>query len=114
MADNFNEELNNELGEMAEGEVNENLIELTDEETGESVLFEHLDTIFVDGVEYYALTEYIEEPTEEDDESDIYLMQPLVGDDGEEILEIVDDDDVLEKAFAIFRENHGEEFDFIG
>ena len=105
MSDFINEELNEEIGE----EVNENLIELTDEETGEKILFELLDTIIVDGNEYYALTEFVEEPEEE---SDVYIMMPVDGEDGEQVLEIVEEEEIIEKVFAIFQENNADDFEF--
>ena len=48
MADKFNEEMNEEM--------ENNIIELIDEESGEAVPFEHLDTIDMDGVTYFVLT----------------------------------------------------------
>ena len=50
MADKFNEEMNEEM--------ENNIIELIDEESGEAVPFEHLDTIDMDGVTYFVLTEF--------------------------------------------------------
>ena len=106
MTDIYNDEFNEEIGE----EVNENLIELTDEETGEKILFELLDTIILDGNEYYALTEYIEDSEEE--ESDVYIMMPVEYEDGEQSLEIVEDEDLIDRVFEIFQQNHADEFEF--
>ena len=61
MADKFNEEMNEEM--------ENNIIELIDEESGEAVPFEHLDTIDMDGVTYFVLTEFFEEAAEETDEN---------------------------------------------
>lgn len=102
MAENFNEELNNE--EL------ENIIELVDEETGENIPFEHLDTIEMDGNTYFVLTDYFEEPTEE---SDVYIMTIVVDESGEETLEIVEDQALVMKVFNEFRERTEGEFEFL-
>lgn len=102
MADNFNEEMNNE--EL------ENIIELVDEETGETVPFEHLDTIEMDGNTYFVLTEFFDEPAEE---NDVYVMTISTDDEGEETLEIVEDRDIVMKVFEEFRSRCDGEFDFL-
>lgn len=102
MADNFNEEMNNE--EM------DNIIELVDEDTGETVPFEHLDTIEMDGETYFVLTEFFEEPAEE---NDVYVMTVVTDESGEETLEIVEDSDLVMKVFNEFKERCDGEFDFL-
>ena len=101
MADKFNEEMNEEM---------ENIIELVDEESGETVPFEHLDTIEMDGNTYFVLTEFFDEPTEE---NDVYIMAVVTGDDGEETLEIVEDQGTVMKVFNEFRSRCEGEFDFL-
>lgn len=102
MDEKFNEELNNE--EM------DNIIELIDEETGENVPFEHLDTIEMDGKTYFVLTEYFDEPTEE---NDVYVMVVVTDENGEETLEIVEDKQTVMKVFDEFKERCDGEFDFL-
>ena len=89
---------------------NDNIIELTDETTGESVLFEHLDTVELNGKQYFVQTDYSEEPTEE---SDVYVMTIVTDEDGEETLEIVEDDGEVAEVFEIFKERVGDEFEFL-
>ena len=101
MADKF-EEMNNE--EM------DNIIELVDENSGETVPFEHLDTVEMDGKTYFVLTEFFEEPTEE---NDVYIMTIVTDEDGEETLEIVEDQATVMKVFKEFRERCEGEFDFL-
>lgn len=101
MADKFNEEMNEEM---------ENIIELVDEESGETVPFEHLDTIEMDGNTYFVLTEFFDEPTEE---NDVYIMTVVTDDDGEETLEIVEDQGTVMKVFNEFRSRCEGEFDFL-
>ena len=102
MADKFNEEMNEEM--------ENNIIELIDEESGEAVPFEHLDTIDMDGVTYFVLTEFFEEAAEE---SDVYIMSIVVDENGEETLEIVEDQGIVMKIFNEFRERCEGEFDFL-
>ena len=102
MADKFNEEMNEEM--------ENNIIELIDEESGEAVPFEHLDTIDMDGVTYFVLTEFFEEAAEE---SDVYIMSIVVDENGEETLEIVEDQNMVMKVFKEFRERCEGEFDFL-
>ncbi len=92
-------------------ETNDRLIELTDEETGETVVFEHLDTVELEGREYFVLTEYEEE--EEAEESDVYVMQLVEDDDGEETLEIVEDEGIVSAVFDEFKKNFGDDFEFV-
>lgn len=101
MADKFNEEMNEEM---------DNIIELVDEESGESVPFEHLDTIEMDGNTYFVLTEFFEEPAEE---NDVYIMTIVTDENGEETLEIVEDQATVMKVFEEFRERCHGEFDFL-
>lgn len=102
MADKFNEEMNEEL--------DNNIIELVDEESGEAVPFEHLDTIEMDGSTYFVLTEFFEEPAEE---NDVYIMTIVTDEQGEETLEIVEDQATVMKVFEEFRERCDGEFDFL-
>ena len=90
-------------------EVNENLFELVDE-NGESTLFEHLDTVELDGITYFALTEYVEEEHEEDD---IYIMKLVTDENGEETLELLEDKNEIKKVYDIVVEHLKDEYDFL-
>jgi len=97
------------MSEELNEEVNDRLIELTDEETGEAVLFEHLDTIEMNGKTYFVLTEYYED---EQDENDVYVMTVVQLEDGEETLEIVEDEAEVEAVFEEFKIRCEDDFDF--
>ncbi len=97
------------MSEEFNEEVNDRLIELTDEETGEAILFEHLDTIEMNEKTYFVLTEYYEE---EQDEDDVFIMTVIQLDDGEETLEIVEDEAEVEAVFEEFKIRCGDDFDF--
>lgn len=95
---------------MNEGSFEERLIELTDEDTGEKVVFEHLDSVEYQGNIYYVLAEYAEDNAEE---SDVYVMQFVQENDGEETLEIVEDDDVINYVFDEFKERSKDKYEFL-
>lgn len=90
-------------------EVNENLIELIDE-NGESTVFEHLDTVELNGKTYFALTEFVEEEHEEDD---IYIMKVVTDENGEETLELLEDKKEIKEVYDIVVEHLKDEYEFL-
>ena len=94
-------------------ETNNRLIELTDDETGEKVKFEHLDSIDYKDNKYFVLTEYVEDdPEDSENEYDVYVMK-LVEENGEEELEYVDDKEIINHVFDEFKARAKDEFEFI-
>lgn len=91
-----NEELNEEEAVI---------VELTDEE-GNTTEFEYLDTIGYDGEEYVVLIENVE-----DADGVIVLRIESVDDENESYVG-VDDDDLVQKIYDIFKEAHADEYDF--
>ena len=87
---------------------NEDIVELVDE-NGEKVQFEHLDTLELNEKTYIVLAPLDEA---DEDESDVYIMR-IVEEDGEEILEIVEDDKEGESVFQEFRARTEGDFEFI-
>jgi len=97
----MNEDMNNE--EL------DNIIVLNDEE-GNEVSFEFLDLIEYEGEEYVVLL-----PVEdaEEEESEVVILKLEDNDsETEESYVSVDDEDVLNQVFAIFKEKFKEEFNF--
>ena len=89
---------------------NENIIVLTDED-GVDVEFEFCASIEYEGDEYVVLL-----PTDDDD-GEVVILQVMEGEDGaEEDDEVtyvgVDDENVLQAVFELFKEQAGDEFDF--
>lgn len=88
---------------------NENIIYLTDED-GNDVEFEFCASIEYEGNEYVVLL-----PTEDDD-GEVVILQVMDDEVAEEDDEVtymsVDDDDVLQAVFNLFKEQAGDEFDF--
>ena len=88
---------------------NENIIVLTDED-GVDVEFEFCASIEYEGDEYVVLL-----PTDDDD-GEVVILQVMEGENAEEDDEVtyvgVDDEDVLQAVFELFKEQAGDDFDF--
>ena len=88
---------------------NENIIVLTDED-GVDVEFEFCASIEYEGKEYVVLL-----PTDDDD-GEVVILQVMEDEDADEDDEAtyvgVDDEEVLQAVFEIFKEQAGDEFDF--
>ncbi|MCH5303300.1 MAG: DUF1292 domain-containing protein [Ruminococcus sp.] len=81
------------------------IIELTDED-GVSTEFEYLDTIQLDGDEYVVLIENVE-----DAEGVIVLRIDSIDDETENYVG-VEDEEIVEKVYEIFKKNHKDDFEF--
>ena len=87
-----------------------NIIILSDE-NGEDVQFEFLDLIEYDSEEYVVLLPVVED--EEDDDGEVVILKVEdTGDEEEESYVSVDDEEVLNKVFEIFKEKFKDEFNF--
>ena len=86
----------------------ENIIELIDDETGESVSFEHLATIEHEGAYYIALTEIAEEE-DESEECEVIIMKIDQDENGNECYVQVEDEDEQQAVFDKFIELMDEE-----
>lgn len=88
---------------------NDNIIVLTDED-GVDVEFEFCASIEYQGNEYVVLL-----PTDDDDGEVVILqvMEDVDADEDDEATYVgVDDEEVLQAVFEIFKEQAGDEFDF--
>lgn len=70
--------------------------------------FDVLDEIDYEGATYFAMT-----PIDDDSEEagEVFIMK-LVEIDGAEMLESVEDEELFDKIYEIFKENNADEFDF--
>ena len=88
---------------------NDNIIVLTDED-GTDVEFEFCASVEYQGEEYVVLL-----PTDDDD-GEVVILQGKedegAGQSGEATSVVVDDGDVLQAVFDLFKEQAGDEFDF--
>ena len=98
--ENNNPEMDEEL---------DNIIILNDED-GNEVKFEFLDLIKYSGEEYVVLL-----PVEEDEDADevVILKVEDTGSEDEESYIGVDDQEVLNAVFAIFKDKFKDEFNFV-
>ena len=91
---------------MSEMQENPYLIVLTDED-GETVTFEHLDTVQYKGKEYVIFIPYNDDEEEVDE---VVIFQIL--DQEEDCLEQVEDPEILSAVYDLFRERNKDMFDF--
>ena len=91
----------------------DNVIVLNDEE-GNEVKFEFLDLVELDEEEYVVLLPINEVEDEEGDGEVVILKLEDTEDDSEEESYVgVEDEEVLNKVFEIFKEKFKDEFDFV-
>ena len=90
-----------------EKEVLDNIITLTDED-GLEVSFEFLDLIEYQGEEYVVLL-----PTDDEEVGEVVILQIEGLDDENENYISVEDQDILNEVFSIFKEKFKDEFNFI-
>lgn len=101
------------MEENFEGEELDNIVILNDEE-GNEVKFEFLDLVELDDEEYVVLLPVAAEGTEEEGEVVILKLEDNDDENSEEESYVsVDDEEVLNKVFEIFKEKFKDDFDFI-
>ena len=87
------------------------LLTLVDED-GQEHEFEIIDTIEESGSEYLAMVPVAGEPDDPmEDDGDLVILK-VVEEDGEEVLEAIEDDAEFDRVGAIFKERLKETFDF--
>ena len=107
----MSEDLNKEVENVNEGEELDNIIILNDED-GNEVEFEFLDLIEYEGEEYVVLLPVEEEETEEPGEVVILKLEDTESEDEESYVG-VDDQEILNAVFAIFKDKFKDEFNFV-
>ena len=102
------------MEENFEGEnLEDNIVVLNDEE-GNEVKFEFLDLIELDDEEYVVLLPMAEDGEEE--EGEVVILKVEDNDDensDEESYVSIEDEDVLNKVFEMFKEKFKDDFDFV-
>ncbi len=109
MSEDVNENENQE--NLNGGEELDNILVLNDE-NGDEVEFEFLDLIEYEGEEYVVLLPVEEEETEEPGEVVILKLEDTESDEEESYVS-VDDEEVLNKVFEIFKQKFEDEFNFV-
>ena len=84
---------------MSEEYVND-FVTLIDED-GNEVEFEHIDTVEYEGVTYLA---FIPAELSVEEDAEVVIMQVVTDENGEELLEGVEDDDIADAVFNIVME----------
>ena len=95
-----------------ENEELDNIIILNDE-NGNEVKFEFLDLVELDDEEYVVLLPVTEEGEEEEGEVVILKLEDTDEDSEEESYVGVEDEEILNKVFEIFKEKYKDEFNFV-
>ena len=94
-----------------ENEELDNIIVLNDE-NGEEIKFEFLDLIELDDEEYVVLLPVLEEGEEDEGEVVILKVEDTENEEEESYVSI-DDEDILNRVFEIFKEKFKDEFNFV-
>jgi uncharacterized protein YrzB (UPF0473 family) len=101
------------MEENFEGEELDNIVILNDEE-GNEVKFEFLDLVELDDEEYVVLLPVTEEGEEEEGEVVILKVEDTDDEDSEEESYVsIEDEEILNKVFEIFKEKFKDDFDFV-
>ena len=103
---------NEKIPENSGEELDDNIIILNDEE-GKANRFEFLDLIELDNEEYVVLLPADEEESDEPGEVVILKVEESDEESDEESYVSVDDEEILNKVFEMFKEKFKDEFDFI-
>jgi len=100
--------------ELDNVEMEHDVITLVDEENVPHE-FEILDALEVDDHEYFALTPIYDDPADSlNDDGELVILRVAEDseDDGDQFLEIIEDDDEYDKVSALFMERLEDYFDF--
>lgn len=85
----------------------ENTLVLEDED-GNEVRFEFIDMIDYEGGEYAVLI-----PADDENADTVIILQYETDENGEELYNSVEDEEILDAVFEIFKERAKDEFDFV-
>ena len=101
------------MEENFEGEELDNIVILNDEE-GNEVKFEFLDLVELDDEEYVVLLPVTEEGEEEEGEVVILKVEDTDDENSEEESYVsIEDEEILNKVFEMFKEKFKDDFDFV-
>lgn len=95
-----------EIKDIMNEEEMSNTIVLEDD-LGNEVEFDFLDVIEYEGVEYIYLL-----PTDEEDSAEVVILKITSLDDENESFEGIEDDELIDTLFTLFKDKWKNEFDF--
>ena len=102
---------NNNFDEDEGLEFAADLVTLTDEE-GEEHTFELVDTLERDGQNYVALITVSDDPEEALQDDGNLIVMKIIEEDGEEVLELIEDDEEFDTVSDIFMERLSDLYEF--
>ena len=100
------------MEENYEGEELDNIVILNDED-GNEVKFEFLDLVELDNEEYVVLLPVTSEGEEDEGEVVILKLEDTDDDSEEESYVGVEDEEILNQVFEIFKDKYKDEFNFV-
>ena len=100
------------MEENYDGEELDNIVQLYDEE-GNEVNFEFLDLVELDDEQYVVLLPITEEGEEEEGEVVILKLEDSEEDEEKESYVSIEDEEILNKVFEIFKEKFKDYFYFL-
>ena len=100
------------MNENYEGEELDNIVILNDED-GNEVKFEFLDLVELDDEEYVVLLPVTSEGEEDEGEVVILKLEDTDDDSEEESYVGVEDEEILNQLFEIFKDKYKDEFNFV-
>ena len=104
--------MDEEMNNVPEEEI-DNIVVLNDED-GNEVEFEFLDLIEYDGEEYVVLLPTLDEENEEDDAGEVVILKlEDTENENEESYVSVEDEEILDNVFEIFKQKFKDDFNFV-
>jgi len=100
-----------ELPEDQDIDYSGDIITLIDEE-GVEHTFELVDTVELENGTYVALIALYQDPSDMLDDDGELIVMKVLEEDGEEILEVIDDDDEFDEVSGIFTERLSDLYEF--
>jgi uncharacterized protein YrzB (UPF0473 family) len=88
------------------------IIEIYDDD-GSIEKFELLDTIELNCIKYMVIAPLSSDETVDEEVEHVYITSVTPADDGQEVLEMIEDDNIIEQVFAEFKNRNKTNFEFV-
>jgi len=80
---------------------------------GETAKFELLDTLDVDKVKYMVIAPLNEKEEIEEEIENVYIASVIPTEDGQETLDMIEDEKIIDKVFEEFKKRNKDNFEFL-
>ena len=97
--------------EMMDGMEGADLITLVDDD-GQEHEFEIIDSVEHEGTEYVALVPVFGDEEDAEDSGELIILKVVAEEDGEEVLEAIENDEEFDRIGVVFKERLKDAFDF--